>query len=636
MSSTTTESKKPSSDVNYSSSRKRAVAIGATFGAFAFLVILSGTAYYFRRRQQGQGDVRFIALGGDERGDGADSPHFDGEIPAVNTRGNPVGSVHGGNRGLLSSLGFSGAVSAATKMRNVGNTYQRRDMLDDEDTRSFGEWYASRGGDGTEGSSWSLMSILGGGTRLASRNASTGSRGTNTGGRNTPRREKSDAFGDGTSLLRDEGTGSMEVFTTSGPTRPRANGHLMNQASSKSGLSYKDPFSDPIQEERRQRSDASDPFLGEEEIEDPLRLSVRHVSVLPSIMTPPLSQRGHTLSPLSEHTLTSHHTPTIPESSTATLSHAHSSETETTPFGTSRTSVDPFPPSSSIIGTVYNDMRRTDSWWTRFTRTTLLDRRLSDASRKSAASGGRFEIRDPKPPPRLDAIAEIVRLGSGSPQQRGPTGRAVSVVYETGHGKSMSSLRTADSEAIERMAGTMDVFQRMKTRSNSNRTTGSINSTGGVSIDTLGSSVDAGPHNFVSRDGTTSQGILPDDLPMFSSPVEILPLQAPGGYDPPLLSTPSSPREGPIRPITSPSPLLLKSTTPTSPSSPNVVDRIHAFENRMSLEKSSSPPFTNTKYQKKKRVTMDYGLVPRASLFVANPDSHHHHHHHLSTSSGDP
>ena len=572
-----------------------------------------------------------MALGGDERGDGADSPHFDGEIPAVSTRGNPVGSVNGGNRGLLNSLGFVGAISAATKMRNAGNTYQRRDMLADEDTRSFGEWYASRGRDGTGESSWSLKSILAGGTRLASREASTGSRGTNTGGRNTPRKDKSDAYADGTSLLHDEGTGFREVIT---PTRPRANGQSL-----KSGLSYKDPFSDPVHEEQRQRSDASDPFLGEE-IQDPLRFSVRHVPVSSSTTsTLPLS-RGHTLSPLSEYT--SHHTLTIPESSTATLSHAPSSETGITPFGggsssfgTSRTSVDPLS-SSSVIGTVYNDMRRTDSWWTRFTRTTLLDRRLSDASRKSATSGGRFEIRDPKPPPRLDAIAENVRPGSDSQtsreqpslqQQQGQSlGRAVSMVYEMGHGKSMSSLRTADSEAIERMAGTMDVFQR---RSNSNRTTGSINSTGGVSIDTLWSSVDAGHNDHVSRGGTRRENF-PDDLPMFSSPVELLPLQALRNYDPPLLSTPPSPRENSIRPITSSSPLLLKSTTPLSPSSPSVADRIHAFEKYMSLEQSSSPPVTNAKHPKKKRVTGDYGLVPRASLFVANPDSHHHHH--LSTS----
>ena len=616
---TTTDPNNPSSDANFSSSRNRTVAISASLGAFAFLVILSGTAYYLRRRQHGQG-VRFMALGGDDRGDRADSPHFDGEIPAVSTRGDH----DGGNRGLLSSLGFVGAISAVTKMKNARNAYQRRDMLADEDTRSFGEWYASRGGDGTGGSSWSLKNILGGGARLASREASIGSHGTNTGGRNTPWREKS-VLADGTSLLHDEGTGLMEVATTSGPTRPLANGRLMSQASWKSGLSYKDPFSnDPIQEEEH----ASNPFSGEEEIENPLRFSVRHVPALPSIMAiPPLSQHNHAPSSLSEHTHTFHHTSTIPEYSTATSSYSHSSETGITPFGgssslTSRTSVDP------IIGTVYNDMRRTNSWWTRFTRTSLLDRRLSDASRKSVTSG-KFEIRDPKPPPRLDAIAENVRLGSSSEepsprQQQGPTlSRGGSMVYETGHKRSMSSLRTADSEAIEWMAGTMDVIQRFKTRSSSYRTTASRSSAGGFSVDTLGSSVNTGHNNYVRRDGT-SQGNFPDDLLMISSPA----LQAPG--DPPPLSTPSPSREVSIRPIAS-SPLLLKSTSPPmSPTSPSIADRIHAFEKLMLREQTSSPSpppppdMNHEERSKKKRVTVDYGLVPRASLFVANPDDSSH------------
>lgn len=602
-----------------------------------------GTAYYVRRRQQGRGDRRFTALGGDERDDdGADSLHFEGQIPAVNIGGDPVHGTHGGNRGLLSSLGLSGAIGI---MRNVGNTYQRRDMLADEDTRSFGEWYTSRGRDGTGGSSWSLKSILGGGPRLLSREASTTSRGTNTntGGRNTPWREKSDPFADGTSSLsRDEEIG---VTAVNFPARPHANGRRqMSHASSKSGLSYRDPFSDPVQEERRQRSDASNPLLEEEgdvEIYDPLRLSVRHVPVLPPLITAlPLSQGGHALSPLSEHT--SQHTSTIPESSTAASSRGHSSENVKTPFGgstslgTSQTSVDPPPPSpSSTTITVHNNMRRSDSWWTRFTRTTLLDRRSNDASRFR----GKFEIRDPQPPPRLDAIAENIHLVSRTdkssrkerqppPQEPGSILARASTIYGTGHGKSMSSLRTADSETIEHMAGTMDVFQRIKTRSNSHRTTGSTSSAGGLSIDARRSSLDAG---YISGGGTSQVGqeILPDDdLMVFSSPVEILPLSSALEYPPPRLSspplptrvsklpialTPSSPsRDGSIRPI-------------GSPSSPSVAARIQAFERHVSLEQASSPPATNTKYREertKKRVTVDYGLVPRASLFIANPDSH--------------
>ena len=120
-----------------------------------------------------------MTLGGDERGYGVDSPHFDGQIPAVSIRGDPVGGVHGR---LLSSLGFLGAIGIATRMRNVGYTYQRRDILADQDTPGFGEWYNSRGRDGTGGSSWLLKNILGGGNQLMSCEASTAICGTTVGG----------------------------------------------------------------------------------------------------------------------------------------------------------------------------------------------------------------------------------------------------------------------------------------------------------------------------------------------------------------------------------------------------------------------------------------------------------------------
>lgn len=572
-----------------------------------------------------------MALAGGERGRGADSLHFDGEIPVVSVRGDTVGGTHPRNRGFL---GLMGAISAATNMRNVENTYQRRDMLADEDTRSFGGWYDR---DGRRGSSWSLKSILGGGTRLPSREASTTSRGTNSGSRNTPWREKSDPFADGTSSLpHDEDNDFMGA--PSGSTRPCANGRrLMSHTSSNSALSYRDPFSGPVQEEGRQRSDSSDPA----ENEDSLPLSVRYVPPFPATL--PLSQGGHILSPLSEHT--SHQTSTVPNSTIVTSSLAHSNETAITPFGggsslgSSRTSVDPIPPSSSIISTVHNNMRRTDSWWTRFARTSLLDRRLSDASSRMSGTSGRFEIRDPKPPPRLDAIAETIHLvsrtessrpsqGTLPHQQQGPLGKIASIVYNPGHGKSVSSLRTVDSEAIEWMAGTMDVFQR---RSSSRRTTGSINSTGGMSMDTLGSSWNS-RHDSHVNEGATTQG---DNLPTFPSPIQRSPLGAPGDHDalehshrltfPPPLSMPSSPKDGSIRSIGSPPPLPSKSIMLMPPKSPSVSDRIHAFERRISLDQTASSPATNPKYPEaraKKKITVDYGLVPRASLFVANPDSH--------------
>ncbi|KAF8150818.1 hypothetical protein B0H34DRAFT_678582 [Crassisporium funariophilum] len=641
-----------------STSRTTAIAVGSAFGILGLLAICIGVAYYVRRkRREKEGESQFMALGGDEGSEGGDSPHFDGEIPVVGMHGED-GMRQAHRRGLLNSLGITGAIGAASKMMTVGNNHERRDMLADEDTRDFGEWYTSRRRDGTGGSSWSLRSILGGGARLVSRHSSTTSRGT--GGVHTPWREKTDPFSDGASYLRDEETGF--VGAAAAGSRPHAR-REMSYASSRSGMSFRDPFADPIQEERRQRSETS--YLSDDdEGYNPIRPSARPVANLTPLRTVlPISQGGHALSPLSEHT--SQNTLPLQEFSTSGSSHAHSSENAISPFGSmsrasTRTSADPLTPGSSIskttsiVGAASNGyletnqpMRRSDSWWSRFARTSLLDRKASDASRKSV--GGRYEIRDPNPPPRLGAIAESVHSaaahthsGSGTNPKNSPDshlsspgagalGKAKSLskdnsinrrLYGTGHGKSMSSVRTADSEAIERMAGTMDVVQRVKTRSH--RTTGSTSSAGGRSIDTHMSSL------------FEDEGQGPDDdLMMFASPVEMSPnAQLPGPSTPPRLSSPPPPASKGSQPGSTPPEAPTRTFSPTPQSDSNssgahskssVADRVQAFERRLSHDQalSSPPPPTNTKQHEersKKRVSVDYGLVPRASLFVANPD----------------
>jgi hypothetical protein len=63
-----------------------------------------------------------------------------------------------------------------------------------------------------------------------------------------------------------------------------------------------------------------------------------------------------------------------------------------------------------------------------------------------------------------------------------------------------------------------------------------------------------------------------------------------------------------------------------SPHSPGVADRVRAFERRMSRESALAPPPTNTRRREERtspvttRPAVRYGLVPRPSLFVANPD----------------
>ena len=66
-----------------------------------------------------------------------------------------------------------------------------------------------------------------------------------------------------------------------------------------------------------------------------------------------------------------------------------------------------------------------------------------------------------------------------------------------------------------------------------------------------------------------------------------------------------------------------------APHSPGVAERVRAFERRMSRESAPALPPTNTRWREERagpasavvgRPSVRYGLVPRQSLFVANPD----------------
>jgi len=621
-----------------------AIAIGASFGVVGLVVIGLCLAYYIRHRHRANNeDRRFMALGGSD--DGADSPHFGGDIPAVGMQ--EMGEGHG-HRGLLSSLGITGAlgaVGAVTRMRTTRNyqQYQRRDMLADEDTRSFGEWYNTRRRDGTSGSSWSLRSILGSGTRLQSREASM------TGHSSAPWREKADPFSDGAALMRDEETGFTESAYAAG-SRPQAQRELSYASHTSSRNGYRDPFVDPISEERREEIfDAGNLDVDESEkdrLYDLGRPSVRYVTALPPIRTIlPLSQQiGQPLSPLSERT--SQSTLPLPNPSSSLSSHGRSSENILSPFPggslsrtTSLASVNHLTPGSptakatSLIGasdpTILNNnppMRRSNSWWSRFARSSLLDRRSSDASRPT------YDIRDPNPAPRLLAIEEASSCSTPTPHKSSPKGspsgspgnvdqrdlsykplarrrnslsRANSTnLYGVGHGKSMTSVKTADSEAIERMAGNMDVVQRVK--SGSRWGSGSTGSVSGLSVNTHASDSEAG-------DRSSAYGGVADtheDLMLFTSPVKETSLRPSHSTEDPFADPP--PSRPPFRTI----------FAPTAPKSPKVAERIQAYERRMSQDQTS-PLALNSKNREekaKKRVEVDYGLVPRPSLYVANPD----------------
>ena len=169
---------------------------------------------------------------------------------------------------------------------------------------------------------------------------------------------------------------------------------------------------------------------------------------------------------------------------------------------------------SSLIDanpTPYQPVKRSDSWWSRFAKSAFLDRGASEASSHGVGGGGNYrtrsgsfsgkrsmgplvtEFRDPNPAPKLvvieekspESLRDPSRQGSGDSKLSGshihyeagdPQGskleRSATTPHErvysnTAHGKSISSLQTTNTEALEKI-GRMDIVQREVTDSSTN------------------------------------------------------------------------------------------------------------------------------------------------------------------------
>lgn len=554
-----------------SNDKTTAIAIGTTFGVLgAFAVVVVVVWYTRRQRAKDTEQRRFMIL--NDNFDDQDSPHsatFDGQVPVA---GGFEPEFEGWT--ILRSFGLGGAVNPFSTRRPP----ERRDMLADEDTRVFMPPRYER----NNGSSWSLRSILGGNRRTREPSGAS-SLGTYWG-------EKNDPFSDGDSLMADAENGLAGAGLL---TRP-AGRRQFSQTSTLSNVSYHDPFSDPIAEEED---------LVYRNVEKDYRSSLEDVAIPPPRLeiqtTLPLDYATHTLSPVTEAS----------RSLNAPSSVSSNSQEGLSPFDsasrvTSRTSYEARSPrTSSIIDSAPKLMRRSDSWWNRFSRTSLLDRHNSGASRRGSNV---LDFRDPNPPPRLIAIEESTHSANsnspesadrvsprsgGSGSRKGTTSRHGSKVYGA-HGKSSSSLRTANSEAIERMVGTMDVAQRVRTGSNRTR-------------ESTATSLADDPHD-------TRSSIFEDDQPIVTSPLEATFAER--------AHSPGSKQSPPISPALSSATSLNSAGSRSS----SVADRVREFERRMTRD--VTPPPTNTKYREertRKTSHVNYGLVPRASLFVANPDHRH-------------
>lgn len=535
-------------------------------------------------------------MGGEGSDDGGISPHLPGPIPVAGVQREKFRSGPGGWFSTINKDGNeNNQTGVGHSLNNIGR--ERRDMFADEDTRDFGAGGVYSGNrDGSGGSSWSLRSV---GVALGA--VGTGVRGILSRENSDTRslhRETSDPFADGASLMRE---GSFNPYGIA-IVRPHARRETSYASTARS---YHDPFVDnPIEESNSHESTSDDADANE---------STRLTRPEPSLITVPPTLGLHTLAPLAEQR----------SRSTDLTSSSSSNDPRLSPFesrpSSSATSYEYRPTRrSSIINsnpTPNAPIRRSDSWWMRFSKTSFLDRRNSDGGVKSPSNP--IEIRDPNPAPKLVTIQEASAHSQspGTPESQRAHARGDSTRRDlTDHRKSVSSLQTAmtaDSDAIERMGG-MDIIQRVGT-SGSHQTTPS---TGRDTPErdptwTLHRPLSMVPSSERSE-GSQSQ---PDYEPTVDSPSEMTQSDLARSKSVPAPGTPDRSNFAPQRPN----------------SGGNVLERIHAYERQMSEEKEItspgsplSPTARNTRkkeeHPSKNRVTINYGFAPRPSLFVANPD----------------
>jgi hypothetical protein len=604
-----------------SGTNKTAIVIGTVLGVLGFATGVAFVLWYLRRRHARSGHA-FDPLGDDEE----ESPH---SITAVR-----LGGTHDtGPRILAVPLGLLGMVGLGPSRRHVRS---RRDILADED-RSF-QWVGvSREGSGGRSSFGSLSarsSIRGLSNAITERFASIRNltRGAGSASRSRQpstnwEKMESDPFSPEVALMAEGLTRdqlperSRDGFALSGPSQP-----------------YTDPFAD-----RDTSSDFFNPYDSEPE-GGPSRASEKREH--PSTETKPLTIRT-ALPPSADFVPLS---PLMEQASQNSLSNSsashHTNSDQYAGSGSSQGAVhsprpssilDPNPPQSQPI-------RRSNSWWARFAKAPLLERRGTESSSRN---GGFIDFRDPNPPPRLLTIEESTHsrgpsdgtaearlrrkpyVGANRAHAGTPT-RRPSVYHETIHGRSASSLQTANTEILERVGGSMDIVQRDGTLDSQH-----------TSVTGLDDEFGVGGGGSGSGSGPPLRALLAHGEPYHSTRTASSSVSA--SIESPIIQSPlrsaaGSPTDGFIHPPLSSSPPseevaagLVAEQAGSPPRSPGVAERVRVFERRMSRESAPPPSPTNTRRREERltpppaalaaaRPAVRYGLVPRPSLFVANPD----------------
>ncbi|QRV89735.1 kelch repeat-containing protein 3 [Ceratobasidium sp. AG-Ba] len=621
------------------SSNIKKIAIGAVVAVIALIgLVLCGAYMALRRRRpiwkRGDGSARLI---GPEPERTASDEGYGGQaeknLPSAAS-----------NWGSYQSPRRQWTLLGLGTRQNHGR--QRFDILHDEDAREFGDVGTGRGAAGREASEISNRTAWGdfvnaSSASLRSVGAALGlgraGRQSSYGSVQPSRRELEDMEKNASNPFLDnsgtEGSPSVPTVALVGTSRPRA--ERQESSSSLREVTYRDPFEDPshyplMPLEENHHGRARSPQEGEslvgafrqEDLED-------HGCYDDTIIPPTLETYGLTalgrprsnsdLAPSNESVGSGNGA----GSATASISHDYH-------------------PITLLSNQPSAPIRRSDSWWSRFSVGSLrgdrgahqegfnIVRRLSRQSERPSRADAFIDFRDPNPPPPLRTMAPIRETGhSAEPSpddvQRHSRSSTLNHIATGSHRRSASSLvtvQTADSSALERI-GQMDIIQRVRTASSLHRQSLSLETSPELSEE-------RGTSGFVPRRPRLS--IVPGS-PVGGS------RSAAETHQESRASTPSlSEDHGTV--VASPTELSssighshhslspVKATTPVRTRQPTgrVAERIAAYERRM----TETSPITPTRKspvggepirpRTKSHTRVEYGLVQRPELFVANPD----------------
>lgn len=569
-------------DSSSSNNNITAIALGTTFGIMGLIAGGLATVWYIKRSRgrQSSSNGRFLVLGGDHEYDSIDGGPAN--FLSVGSEQRSHGFLGARALPLAAALGLSKHCSPLPPR-------PRRDMFADEDTREFGwssplDMLRREGSGGT--SVWSMRSVGAMVRGMISREPSAGNS-----SRGWDDWEKIEGDREG---LMNEGNNSYNVMPNSGHPHGR------------DGISwsYIDPFSDPVPHDGE--CDSRQPDHGVLKPDDEydnidVDAGSRDPPPLSPLRTPlPLFATIPTLSPLHEVASDSTNTlascpgssqnnsssnghsssniyasqpslPSQPPHSPVTPSTLHSSAPTIAPSRRHSSILDSYSPSS-------NPIRRSDSWWGRFMKTSLLDRRNSTGQKP-------LELRDPNPAPPLMSINESNASPDSLESKYEQPVKHIRLISP-----SVYSGRTANTEVAERLGGSYDVVQRIASDGSTSHRTASIGS------------ISANEHGILG--GLSSdQSKLTSSRPISSA------------------SCPSSSSKEPSR--TGPT---THSSRFTRAAGHAVTSRVQKIERQVTnnLVAERSPPPRNTRKREevpsRTRPSIQYGLAPRASLYVANPD----------------